>query len=210
MRYAVLFALLLAGCAGEPAAERPEGGPTNGDTALAPDPSGGAPADTPPGAPEASCGITSDARLGGEGIGAFTIGTAAAALRTDCAAATESTIRDVEGMEQRVIDLARPEGMIRAEIVDDAVWRVRVTDPSITTTGGVSVGSTLGDLLEHEGARGMMGEGKLYVALPDHCGTSFGLDTAPGDISRAGDWTNERLRELPASTPVDEILAFGC
>lgn len=210
MKYALMIALVLAGCAGEPAADRAEGGPPHGDTTLAPDPSGGIPGDAPPAEPQASCGITSDTELAGEGIGAFAIGSAAARLRADCPAATESTILDVEGMEQRVIDLERTEGMIRAVIVDDAVWRVHVTDPSVATAGGVSVGSTLGDLLGHDGARGMMGEGKLYVALPDHCGMSFRLDTAPGDIARAGDWTNERLRELPASTAVDEILAFGC
>jgi hypothetical protein len=208
MRRLIALAIGLMACSGVPGADDANPAPPPpavGPGAVAADPDARQEA-----TPRQICGLAGDAMLTGEGVGAFTVGAAAAEVRADCPAAADTTIRDVEGMIQRVLALPLDSGAIRAMIVDDAVWRVHVTDPTLETASGISVGTTLSELLQHEAARGMMGEGALYVALPDHCGMSFRLDTEPGEISGGGEWTAERLAELPGSTPVDEILAFGC
>lgn len=207
MKRCMALALLLAACNGVPDADRTSPAPPPpADARRAPGAAGGPEAGTP----REICGLSGDAMLTGEGVGAFVVGAGVADVRSSCPAATDAAVRDGEGMVQESLELRLDRGVVRAIIVDSAVWRVHVTDPTLETPTGIAVGSTLSELLEHAGARGMTGEGRLYVALPDHCGMTFRLGTAPGELSGGGDWTAERLEELPGSTPVDEVLAFGC
>lgn len=208
MRRLMALAIGLAACSGVPGAD--DANPAPPPPAGEPGAVAGDPAAPPEATPRQICGLSGDAMLTGEGVGAFTVGAAAAEVRADCPAAADTTIRDIEGMTQQVLALRLDSGAVRAMIVDDAVWRVHVTDPTLETASGIAVGTTLSALLQHQGARGMMGEGALYVALSDHCGMSFRLDTEPGELSGGGEWTAERLAELPGATPVGEILAFGC
>src|SRR5690606_19881765 len=156
------------------------------------------------------CGV-GPGSIDANGVGVFRIGATVADVLADCPAAVDTVALDIEGNLQRALVHALSEGEeIRAEIVDGAVWRVRVTTPAATTGDGMGVGVPLSRLLELPGIRTFEGEGRLFVTVAEHCGLSFRLNHVPGRGEHRGVWTESALEKLPGSTRIDEVLVFGC
>lgn len=158
-------------------------------------------------APRASlCG---DEVIGDEGIGALRIGATVAFVRQNCNAVRDTTAPGAEGMPARKLAVALSRDTVEAEIVDGRVWRIAVHSPRLRTADSLGVGTSIARLLQLRNPRGMTGEGKFFVASPEHCGMSFRLANA-GPGARRGDLDSAGLARLPKSTTVSEVLVFGC
>lgn len=157
-------------------------------------------------ASERSCGAPT--ALSGSGIGALRIGRTVEELRSACDVLWDTTALDIEGQPARTVGVRIGRDSVRAEIVDDSVWRLSITTPALRTADSLGVGSQLEQLLEEPGVRVLSGEGAVFVTTPEHCGLSFELSpTVP--MPRSG-WTRAALERLPAETRVTRVLAIGC
>jgi len=146
--------------------------------------------------------------LDGSGVGALRIGRSVAEIDRACVVLWDTTGRDVEGNPARTLGVRLGQDSVRAEVVNDRIWRLAITTPALRTADSLGVGTPLGRLLEAPSARGLSGEGALVVTMPEHCGMSFQLSaTAP--TPRSG-WTRAALERLPRATYVTRVLIFGC
>jgi hypothetical protein len=178
--------------------------PSAETTAVSPQPSAAAPSVSVP--RQSACG---DEVITDEGIGEIRIGTTVAAVRQKCNVVRDTTAPGAEGMPSRKLKVALSRDTVEAEIVDGRVWRIAVNSPRLRTADSLGVGTTLARLLQLRNPRGMTGEGRFYVASPDHCGMSFRLANA-GPGARRGDLNSAGLARLPKSAVVSEVLVFGC
>jgi hypothetical protein len=157
-------------------------------------------------APMSACG---DEIVGEEGIGQLRIGTPVESLRQKCNVVRDTTVVGAEGMPARKVAVAFSRDTVEAEIVAGKVWRIAVTSPRLRTRDTISVGTTIGRLRQLKDPRGVIGEGQLFVASPQHCGMSFRLAGA-GPRGQRGDLDRAGLFRLPEMTMVSQILVFGC
>ena len=153
-----------------------------------------------------SCG---DEIVRDEGLGKLRIGASVDSVAANCAVLRDTTSIGSEGMPSRKLAVLFSRDTVEAEVVNNRIWRVSVVSPLYRTANSLGVGTPLSRLLQMKNPRGMTGEGKFFVASPEHCGMSFRLANAGagaqrGDLDRAG------LSRLPASAVVSEILIFGC
>lgn len=153
-----------------------------------------------------SCG---DEVVTDEGIGQLRIGTTVDSVRQKCNVVRDTTVMGAEGMPARKLTVALSRDTVEAEIVNGQVWRIAVFSPRLRTAESLGVGTSIGRLLQLKNPHGMMGEGELFVASPEHCGMSFQLANA-GPGARRGDLDRAGLASLPVTTVVSEVLIFGC
>jgi hypothetical protein len=153
-----------------------------------------------------SCG---DEVVTDEGIGQLRIGTTVESVRQKCDVVRDTTVLADEGMMARKLAVAFSRDTVEAEIVDGRVWRIAVHSPRFRTSDSLGVGTPLARLLQLKKPRGMTGEGKFFVASPEHCGMSFRLANA-GPGAQRGDLDGAGLARLPESAVVSEVLVFGC
>ena len=160
--------------------------------------------------PETACGPAAGAFLTGGGVGALRIGRTVAELASDCEILADSIVPLwLEGLPQRVVFIPWGSDTLAAEVVNDRIWRLSVRTPRVRTADSVGVGTTLSELLTKPGVAGLSGEGALFVVAPSYCGLSFGLGAEPESMIGA-EWTLSELASLSGSTPVRQVLVFGC
>ena len=153
-----------------------------------------------------SCGepiITAD------GIGKLKLGMTADSLKAICPIAFDTLRPGPEGETQRVMMVAFPPSGVEAEIVNDTVWRLDVRTPGISTIDSLQVGSSLGEVIKHGDAQGLIGEGNFVLVFRNRCGISFEVrgGIPPG---RPRVWSANELAKLPADTPIERIMLFKC
>jgi hypothetical protein len=112
-------------------------------------------------------------------------------------------------MPARKLLVALSRDTVEAEVVSGRVWRIAVASPRLRTADSLGVGTTKARLLQLTKPRLMTGEGRLFVASPEHCGMSFklanvGRGALRGNMDRVG------LARLPDTAAVSEVLIFGC
>jgi hypothetical protein len=154
-----------------------------------------------------TCG--DDETLTDEGIGHLRIASTVEAVGLNCNIVRDTTAIGAEGMPARKLLVALSRDTVEAEVVSGRVWRIAVASPQLRTADSLGVGTTKARLLQLTKPRLMTGEGKLFVASPDHCGMSFRLTNVGRDALRG---TRDRvgLARLPDSAMVSEVLIFGC
>ena len=173
---------------------------TAGDTAAAV-----APQRSPAAGTVRDCG---EKVLREEGVGRLRIGEEIDSVRADCPVVRDTTAPGAEGMPSRKITVRFADDSVVAEIVNGRVWRVEVRSTAFATTDSLRVGSPISRMLQLRNARGLTGEGQLFLVTSDHCGLSFRLSNPDG--SAVGDWARPVLAKLPRSTVVSQILVVGC
>jgi len=197
--------LLLAVIGCEVKKEQPPSSvPPSTETTAVSQPSSAAPSTS---APRPS--VCGDAVITGEGIGELRIGTTVESVRQKCNVLRDTTALIDEGGPARILTVALSRDTVEAQIHEGRVWRIAVHSPRLQTADSLGVGTTLGRLLRLRNPRGMTGEGKYFVASPDHCGMSFRLANA-GLGAWRGDQDSAGLARLPKSAVVSEVLVFGC
>lgn len=156
--------------------------------------------------PTSSCGeeVVTD-----EGIGELRIGATVESIKQKCKVVRDTTVTGAEGMPARKLAVAFSKDTAEAEIVDGRVWRIAVHSTGLRTASLLGVGTLNVRLLTLKDAHGMMGEGALFVASPEHCGMSFRLANA-GPRGQRGDLDRAGLAGLPVQAAVSEVLIFGC
>ena len=159
-----------------------------------------------PGVATSTCG---NETLTGEGIGHLRIASTVEAVSLSCSIVRDTTAIGAEGMPTRKLLVALSRDTVEAEVVSGRVWRIAVASPQLRTADSLGVGTTKARLIQLAKPRLMTGEGKLFVASPEHCGMSFkltnvGRDALRGNLDRVG------LARLPDTAVVSEVLIFGC
>jgi len=197
----LVLALALIGCEAKPPAPPPSPPETTGVSPQTPQP-----AASSVGPQTSACG---EEVVGDEGIGELRIGATVSSVRRKCNVVRDTTVIAAEGMPARKLVVAFSRDMVEAEIVNGRVWRIAVLSPRLRTADSLGVGTTIARLLQLKNPRGMTGEGKFFVASPEHCGMSFRLANA-GPGARRGDLDRAGLARLSVSTVVSEVLIFGC
>jgi hypothetical protein len=144
-----------------------------------------------------------------EGIGRVRIGATVGSVRQNCNVVRDTTAPGAEGMPARTLTVQLSRAPVEAEIVDGRVWRIALHSPDIRTADSLGVDTPLERLLRLRNPRGMTGEGRFYVASPEHCGMSFRLANAGGGSQR-GDLDSAGLARLSRMAVVSEVLIFGC
>jgi hypothetical protein len=144
-----------------------------------------------------------------EGVGELQIGAPVDSISARCLVLRDTTAIGAEGMPARKLAVFLPPDTVEAEVVNSRIWRLSIVSPHFRTTDSLGVGTPLSRLLKLRNPRGMTGEGKFFVASPDHCGMSFRLANA-GPGAQRGDLDQAGLNRLPKSATVSEILVFGC
>jgi hypothetical protein len=144
-----------------------------------------------------------------EGMGELQIGVPVDSVSAHCPVLRDTTAIGAEGMPTRKLAVFLPPDTIEAEVVNNRIWRLSIVSPVFRTADSLGVGTPLSRLLQLKSPRGMTGEGKFFVASPDHCGMSFRLANA-GPRSHTGDLDQAGLKRLSKSAVVSEILVFGC
>lgn len=141
--------------------------------------------------------------------GCLRIGAAVADLGGRCRVLYDRVGPGLEGMPERRIAVMGGTDTLEATVVNDSIWRIDVLSESFRTSDSLGVGTSVARLLSEPAARGIQGEGRLFVVRPDHCGLSFELAaTAPDSI--AGRPADDIVRMLPPETPVRRVLVIGC
>lgn len=144
-----------------------------------------------------------------EGMGKLQIGTSVDSITVQCGVLRDITAIGAEGMPARKLAVFFPPDTVEVEVVNNRIWRLSIVSPHFRTADSLGVGTPLSRLLRLKNPRGMTGEGKFFVASPEHCGMSFRLaDAGPG--AQRGDLDRAGLMRLPKSAVVSEILIFGC
>jgi hypothetical protein len=115
-----------------------------------------------------------------------------------------------EGMPSRTLRIALTSDTVIAEIVAGKVWRISVASPHLRTRDSLAVGVPAARLLTLDDPRGMMGEGRFFIASPDHCGLSFELTDMVKRIPRGRIGRAELIAGLPKTATVRNILIIGC
>jgi len=159
-----------------------------------------------PGVPASTCGSET---LTDEGIGHLRIASTVESVGFSCNIVRDTTAIGAEGMPARKLLVALSRDTVEAEVVSGRVWRIAVASPHLRTADSLGVGTTKARLLQLTKPRLMTGEGRLYVASPEHCGMSFRLSKVGRDALR-GNRDRVGLARLPDTTVVSEVLIFGC
>src|SRR5690348_17353400 len=143
----------------------------------------------------------------GDGIGAIRIGMPAESVKTRCHVVRDTMELRAEGQQERILVVAFGDDTANVEVSEGRVWRIEITNPRLRTADWLGVGTPLSGLLAlRGGVQGLTGEGSLFLLTEAKCGLSFELS---GPRAPAGDWTEARLRTLPAGTVVKRVLVVG-
>jgi hypothetical protein len=142
----------------------------------------------------------------GNRVGRIRLGMTIADLRNDCSILRD-TIEVNEGEAGRVVYALVAHDTVRLDVLHDSVRFIRVHGPRFVTPDSIHAGMPLFRFLIGRQPRVLVGEGKVYLRDPQHCGISFGL--SPEAYAHAPKLTTAALARLPRSTTIDEILVTG-
>jgi hypothetical protein len=137
-------------------------------------------------------------------VGCLTLRAPVEAVTSACGEVTDTVIH-LEGQPQPAVWVEVQGGRALAEIVRGAVWRIRVTDPSLQTADSIGVGMPASRLADYPGIRISYEEG-VTAFVDAHCGKSFSL---AGPLPFRREWTADQLRAQPDSVRVDVIMVVG-
>lgn len=157
-------------------------------------------------APEANChpGFISDSAVAGLPIGA-----SVASVKQHCRVLEDTTALGSEAQPERTLLVEIGSDSLVAVIDSDKVWRIEIVSPRLNTKDSLRVGIRLSRLLRDTSAHALIGEGSYYVVMRSHCGLSFALPSI--ELSEpTGDLDAAKLRELPDTLRIQEILVVGC
>jgi hypothetical protein len=156
------------------------------------------------------CGVPPGDVQVDEGVGVLRIGTSVEEVRQRCRVVRDSTVLDNEGMPARRMVVSIGDDTAIAEVVEDSVWRVRLTGPRFRAGGGLGIGTSARALDAIPGARALVGEGEVYVTVPGTCGVSYRVARADfARVSRAQS-PEEAMDLLPDTAQVDLLLVYEC
>ena len=160
-----------------------------------------------------NCGAEARPTLSGTGIGELRVGRPAAQIAAQCVVLADTVAPGPEALTERVMSLLLAgTDTVRATMVNDSVWRLQLESTGIRTVDSLGVGTLLADLLRsgRGRARGVEGEGQLFVLLEEHCGVSFRVAPEIGGKQHQAEWSAVDLAGLDGTARVDQVLVIGC
>jgi hypothetical protein len=150
--------------------------------------------------------LCADSIITGNRVGVIQIGMSLDSVRTRCRIVRD-TIEMNEGEAGRVVYALVAGDTVRIDVLRNSVWFIKVRRPGFTTTDSIRIGTRLARFLVGRRPTIIVGEGKVYLVVRDHCGNSFGLSAEA--YRRVPNLNEATLTRLPRSTVIDEILVRG-
>lgn len=154
----------------------------------------------------AQASLCADTLVAGNRVGSIRLGMTISDLRNACSILRD-TVEMNEGEAGRVVYALVAHDTVRVDVLHDSVRFIKVHGPRFVTRDSIHAGMPLARFLIGRRPRVLIGEGKVYLRDPQHCGISFGL--SPEAYVRAPNLKAAALARLPRSTTIDEILVTG-
>jgi hypothetical protein len=145
-----------------------------------------------------------------QGVGVLQVGATVEQLRERCRIVEDTVVAGVEGMPGRQLSIAILGDTLVAEVVQDTVWRIRITTGRFRTRDSLGVGTPAEDLTSRDGARALVGEGEIYMTIEEACGVSFRLDGVSYSIVASAPSPESAVRLVPDTAVVDLVLLIPC
>jgi hypothetical protein len=154
----------------------------------------------------AQASLCADTIITGDRIGVIRIGMAIPDVREHCRILRDTTEMN-EGEPGRVVYVLVAHDTLRLDALRDSVRFIKARGPRFVTPDSLHAGMPLARLLIGRHPRVLVGEGKVYLLDPGHCGISFGLSHEA--YAQAPHLDTAALAHLRRSTTIDEILVTG-
>jgi hypothetical protein len=157
----------------------------------------------------ADCGVPAgDVQIDAP-LGVLRPGAAVPDIRSRCAVVRDTILTGAEGMPVRLLTVALGTDSVTAEVVNDTIWRLRLTSARFRSASGFGVGTPARAIAAAPGARVHVGEGEVYMLVAGSCGVSYRI--AGADFGRvAAASATAALEELPDTARVDRVLVWRC
>jgi hypothetical protein len=188
---ATLALLASLGCAGEDGSDRD--GPPSDDRVAS-----------------ADCGVPAGDVQIDEGIGVLRPGVSVDDIRERCTVVRDTVVPGPEGIPTRLLVVKLGADSAVGEVVDDALWRVRLSSERFRSAQGFGVGTRAREIAAAPGAGVHVGEGEVYMLLEGICGVSYRLAGVDFGRVASAQSAESALEELPDSARVDRVLLWRC
>jgi hypothetical protein len=143
------------------------------------------------------------------GAGAVLIGDARDSVRTRCRVLSDSTAADGDGTIQGRLMVGVSSSTMVAQIANDRVNGIFVTDSLFQTIDGLGPGMLLTSLLRMPGAIVLEGVNDLSLVVSAHCGLYFQIPK-PAVLPEGGARWADVAAALPAGTRIERVVIRGC
>jgi hypothetical protein len=151
--------------------------------------------------------LCTSSRITGNAVGVIHIGMSLDSMRMRCPIVRDTAEMN-EGDAYRVVYALVAGDTLRIEVEKNSVWRMTARRPRFSTSDSIRAGMPLSRFLTGRRRAVLVGEGKVFLTDPQHCGNSFGLSDEA--FRRVPGLTERTLARLPRSTIIDAILVVGC
>ena len=142
------------------------------------------------------------------GTGAVQMGAARDSVRARCRILGDSTTADDQGVHGAlVIGVGSSSAM--AQIADDRVNGLFVTDSLFRTIDGLGPGTLVRSLLEMNGATVLEGLTDLSIVVEAHCGLFFRIPK-PAVLPQDGQRWRDVVKAMPPDTRIERVVVRGC
>ena len=142
------------------------------------------------------------------GTGAVQMGDARDSVRARCRIISDSTVADQQGIHGGLVISVGSSSAV-AQIADDRVNGLFVTDTLFRTIDGLGPGTLVRSLLEMNGATVLEGLTDLSIVVEAHCGLFFRIPK-PAAVPQNGQrWRNVAMA-LPPDTRIERVVVRGC
>jgi hypothetical protein len=156
-----------------------------------------------PGIP--ACGISSESRVGEDGLGLLRIGVSLDAIRGSCAVISDEMVDSVSGRAR--VDLGRDTAQV--ELSNGKIRRITLTHQAYRTVDSLGVGTHIPTLMRLRDAVGLTERNRLYAVSPAVCGLRF-MMMDPAPRPPAAQSGRAALRRLSGETRTRELEIVGC
>lgn len=149
--------------------------------------------------------------LSGRGVDDVRIGALATSIPSGRITETQEVVNGETGQRDTVLGVRLVQGITKVEIDQGRIWRMAVSHPGPATASGVQVGTRAALAAQRDDAVAEVGPGGWLVLVPrKRCGLAYRTNLELDTQQLQANWNNARLRQLPATVVVKEIVLFGC
>jgi hypothetical protein len=159
-----------------------------------------------PGPGVQSCGISTESRVGEDGIGLLRIGASFDAIRAGCGIISERTNAAGAPISARV-DLGRDTADV--DFANGVIRRVTLHHQAYRTADSLGVGTHVATIMRKREAVGVTENNRLYAVTPAYCGLRFML-AEPAPEPPTAQSGRAALRRLSGETRTLELEIVGC
>lgn len=143
------------------------------------------------------------------GVAAVLMGDPRDSVRSRCRVLSDSTAADGQGTIQGTVVVGVGSATLVAQIANDRVNGIFVTDSLFRTADGLGPGTLVRALLQLPGAVVLEGVRDLSLVVNAHCGLYFQIPK-PAVLPQGGSRWTDVVAALPPDTRIERVVVRGC